>query len=69
MRAREESKSGPDFTQGREIKRAMIRRELPPLRNTKVVSDHNQFMPNPLIKCGLIKQSGGGSGIRTLEGR
>ena len=58
MRAREESKSGPDFTQGREIKRAMIRRKLPLLRETKVVgevvSEHNQFMPNPLIKYGLI---------------
>ena len=37
----------------------MIRRELPPLMDKKVVgemgSEHNQFMPNPLIKYGLIK--------------
>ena len=50
MRAREESKSGPDFTQGREIKRAMIRRKLPLLRETKVVGEHNQFKTNTLIK-------------------
>ena len=58
-RAREESKRGSDFTQGREIKRIMIRRELPPLRDTKVVgevvSEHNQITTNPLIKYGLIK--------------
>ena len=72
-RARKELKSGPDFTQGREIKRAMIRRELFALRDIKVVgevvSEHNQIMTNPLIKYSLINQSGGGSGIRTLEGR
>ena len=68
-RAREESKSGPDFTQGREIKRVMIRRELFALRDTKVVGEHNQFSPNSLIRYRLIKLSGGGSGIRTLEGR
>ena len=37
----------------------MIRRKLPLLRDKKVVgevvSEHNQFMPNPLIKYGLIK--------------
>ena len=47
----------------------MIRRELFALRNTKVVGEmvdeHNQFMPHPLIKCGLIKQSGGPKRIRT----
>ena len=70
-RAREESKSGPDFTQGREIKRAMIRRELFALRDIKVVgevvSEHNQIMTNPLIKYSLINQSGGGSGILHLS--
>ena len=51
----------------------MIRRELFALRDIKVVgevvSEHNQIMTNPLIKYSLINQSGGGSGIRTLEGR
>ena len=43
----------------------MIRRELPPLRDTKVVGEHNQFNPNSLIRYRLIKQTGGPKRIRT----
>ena len=49
----------------------MIRRELPPFRNTKVVgevvSEHNRFTTNLLIKYGLIKRSGGPCRIRTYD--
>ena len=49
----------------------MIRRELFALRNTKVVGEvvggGTKDSSNPLIKYGLIKQSGGEEGIRTLD--